>query len=190
VGHSSSVWDASFDRAGKRVLTASLDGTARIWDAASGKELMRLQSAKTNGLLSAQFDPDERLVVAVAMDGRAILWDLQSGQEIAALPGETQGLFGSAEFSPDGTRILLAHGEAPPRIFDVTWAAKVRGDTLRERVCAEKLVGPAQEFTDAELANPILRGIDRDDPIGRNPCLRRGPLSLDYWARLPARWRR
>jgi hypothetical protein len=43
----------------------------------------------------------------------------------------------------------------------------------------------AQEFTDAELENPILRGIDKDDPIARNPCLRRGPLSLDYWTRLP-----
>jgi len=66
----------------------------------------------------------------------------------------------------------------------------VRGDALRERVCAEKLVGPAQEFTDNELEDPILRGIDKDDPIARNPCLRRGPLSLDYWARLPGRfWR-
>jgi hypothetical protein len=45
----------------------------------------------------------------------------------------------------------------------------VRGGDLRERVCAEKLVGPAQEFTYAELEDPILRGIDKDDPIARNP---------------------
>jgi hypothetical protein len=52
------------------------------------------------------------------------------------------------------------------------------------------LVGPAQEFTDAELEDPILRGIDKDDSVGRNPCLRRGPLSLDYWTRLPIQfWR-
>ena len=25
----------------------------------------------------------------------------------------------------------------------------------------------------------------RGDPYARNPCLRRGPLSLDYWTRLP-----
>jgi hypothetical protein len=61
----------------------------------------------------------------------------------------------------------------------------VRGDTLRERVCSERLVGAAQEFTDTELANPILRGLERNDPIARNPCLRRAPLTLDYWARLP-----
>jgi hypothetical protein len=61
----------------------------------------------------------------------------------------------------------------------------MRGGTLRERVCAEKLIGAAQEFTEAELEDPILRGIDLSDPIARNPCLRRGPLTLDYWTRLP-----
>lgn len=35
-GHSGFVIDASFDREGKRILTASSDGTAKIWDAASG----------------------------------------------------------------------------------------------------------------------------------------------------------
>jgi hypothetical protein len=60
----------------------------------------------------------------------------------------------------------------------------VRGETLRERVCVEKLIGAAQEFTDAELEDPILRGIDRKDPVARNPCLRRGPLTLDHWIRL------
>jgi hypothetical protein len=36
------------------------------------------------------------------------------------------------------------------------------------------------------MEDPILRSIDKDDPIVRNPCLRRGPLSLDYWTRLPS----
>jgi hypothetical protein len=79
--------------------------------------------------------------------------------------------------------------DSTARIWDVTWATLVRGDALRERVCAEKLVGAAQEFTDADLEDRILWGIDKDDPIARNPCLRRGPLSLDYWTRLVQVWR-
>jgi hypothetical protein len=46
-----------------------------------------------------------------------------------------------------------------------------RGDTLSERVCTEKLVGAAQEFADAEFEDPILRDIDSDDRVARNPCL-------------------
>jgi len=81
--------------------------------------------------------------------------------------------------------VLTASDDRTARVWDVTWATRVRGETLGERVCAEKLGGAAQEFTDAELANPILRSIDRNDPVARNPCLRRGPLTLNYWARLP-----
>ena len=62
----------------------------------------------------------------------------------------------------------------------------VRGDALRECVCAEKLIGVVQEFTLTELGDPILRGIDAADPIARNPCLRLGPLAWEYWTRLAA----
>jgi hypothetical protein len=54
-----------------------------------------------------------------------------------------------------------------------------KGEYLRDRVCAEKLVGAAQQFTTVELENAILRGITQI-----NPCQRHGPLSLDYWTGL------
>jgi WD40 repeat protein len=177
VGHTSSVQDARFDRAGKRVLTGSLDGTARIWDATTGKELKRLGN---RGYSIAQFNPQETRVVAGPGGGANIL-DVESGAVITTL-----GSNGSAlAFSPDGVHVFLGYQDGTARIFDASWAINVRGTVLRDRVCAEKLRGVAQEFTNAELENPILRDIDRDDPIARNPCLRRGPLSFDYWQRLP-----
>ena len=67
----------------------------------------------------------------------------------------------------------------------------MRGDALRERVCAERVIGTAQEFAVSELEDdPIPRGIDKNDPVARNPSPHRGPLSLDYWTRLPGQlWR-
>ena len=89
----------------------------------------------------------------------------------------------SAAFSPDGKRMVTASDDTTARLWDVTWATLVRGETLRERVCAEKLVGAAQEFGSIELEDPILRGVTQT-----NSCLRRGPLSLDYWTGRPAEW--
>ena len=75
-------------------------------------------------------------------------------------------------------RQCLQSGDKTARIWDVTWATLIRDDALRERVW--------QEFSDGEIENdPILRGIDKNNPVARNPCLRRGSLSLDYWTGLP-----
>jgi WD40 repeat protein len=188
VGHTSMVLHAQFDREGKRVVSASSDGTARIWDAKTGQELTRM-TATRRGLQNATFDFDEGRVLTASLEGTVRIWDAASGKEIASLQVPSGGVW-SATFSPDGRSVLAASNDKTARIFDVTWAARVRGETLRERVCAEKLIGAAQEFTDAELEDPILRGIDKSDPIARNPCLRRGPLSFDYWTGLAGNgWR-
>ena len=188
-GHSEFVISAKFSGDGKRVVTASGDRTARIWDAESGKEIAVLKG-HDNFVRSAAFSGDGKRVVTASDDRTARIWDAESGKEIAALKGH-DNFVRSAAFSGDGKRVVTASFDRTARIWDVTWATLVHDDALRERVCAEKLIGPAQEFTDAEMTDdPILRGIDKNDPIARNPCQRRGPLSLDYWARLPQQlWR-
>jgi hypothetical protein len=136
------------------------------------------------------FSGDGKRVVTASFDNTARIWDVDSGTEIAVLKGHTNSVI-RAVFSSDGKRVVTVSDDNTMRIWDATFATLVRGDVLRERVCAEKLIGAAQEFSDGEMAHdPILRSIDRHDPVARNPCLRRGPLSLDYWTRLPGQlWR-
>ena len=64
--------------AGGRVVTASYDGTARIWDASSGQELLPL-TGHTAGVWSAAFSPDGGRVVTASWDGTAHIWDASSG---------------------------------------------------------------------------------------------------------------
>ena len=67
----------------RALVTASGDGTARLWDAASGKELQRF---KHNGpVRAASFSPDANMVVTASEDGTARLWDAASGKELQRL---------------------------------------------------------------------------------------------------------
>ena len=80
------MWSAAFSGDGKRVVTASADKTARIWDAESGKEIAVL---KGHGgiVLSAAFSGDGKRVVTASEDKTARIWDAESGKEIAVLKG-------------------------------------------------------------------------------------------------------
>jgi hypothetical protein len=181
------VSSAASSADGKRVVTASYDETARVWDLESAKQIAVLRG-HTSVVSSAAFSADGERVVTASADQTVRIWDVESGKEITVLKGHSYDVV-SAAFSADGKRVMSASIETG-RIWDVGWVMLMRGDALRERVCTEKLVAAAQEFTDSEMEDPILRGIDKDDPVARNPCLRRGPLSLDYWTRVPGQlWR-
>jgi uncharacterized membrane-anchored protein YhcB (DUF1043 family) len=117
AGHRSYVSSAAFSPDGSRIVTASLDRTARIWDAASGKEIAVLRGH--DGLLrSAAFSPDGSRIVTASYDKTARIWDAASAKEIAVLRGHDGGVT-SAAFSPDGSRIVTASG-VTARIWDVS----------------------------------------------------------------------
>src|ERR1700722_329952 len=73
-GHSAAVHFASFSPDGKRVVTASEDHTARIWDADTGKPV---GEAMTHGetVISASFSSDGKRVVTASEDHTARIWD-------------------------------------------------------------------------------------------------------------------
>ena len=62
-----------FDPTGARVLTASDDGTAGLWDAATGAELAVLRGHE-GGIRSAVFDASGTRVLTASEDGTARIW--------------------------------------------------------------------------------------------------------------------
>ena len=164
-------------------LTMS-DTAIHVYEVSTGKHMARLWDFSAPAS-SVSFSQDgTRLVSTNGMDDNVRVWDVASGLKIAQwVVGEKPS---QAMFLNKGDQLVTLAKRAGVNVWNTSWLA-AHGSKLRERVCAEKLIG-VQIFTDAELANPILRGIDASDSVARNPCLRRGPLSLDFWTRLPAQW--
>jgi len=114
---------AAFSPDGARVVTASLDYTARLWDVATGAALAVLQG-HTRGVSSAAFSPDGARVVTACSDNTARLWDVATGASLAVLQGHTQTLT-SAAFSPDGAWVVTACSDNTARLWDVTTGASL-----------------------------------------------------------------
>jgi WD40 repeat protein len=113
-GHTSYVRSAVFSPDGKKIVTASGDKTARIWNA-QGKLLNTLTGHKGD-VVSASFSPDGSRIVTASGDKTARIWDTQ-GKLLTTLTGHT-GDVRSANFSPDGSRIVTASGDKTARIWD------------------------------------------------------------------------
>jgi WD40 repeat protein len=102
----SQLYDAAFSPDARRVITASEDHRARMWDAASGAELLSLEHDVR--VQSASFRPDGAwLATAGASGGTAVvtLWELATGRALFTLPHPDRRPT-RVEFSGDGSRLL------------------------------------------------------------------------------------
>ena len=91
---------AAFSPDGKRIVTASFDKTARLWDAESGKQIGEPLMGHTDAVRSAAFSPDGKRIVTASLDNTARLWDAESGKQIGEpLTGHTD-LCGARRSAP------------------------------------------------------------------------------------------
>jgi WD40 repeat protein/copper chaperone CopZ len=103
-GFKSSVNSVDISSDGKFIVSASKDGTLRLWNAQNG-QLIRDMTEPYTSLLKVRFSPDGRTIATIARDKAIRLWDSQTGQKLTALLGHTQEVT-SIAFSSDGQWIV------------------------------------------------------------------------------------
>jgi WD40 repeat protein/tRNA A-37 threonylcarbamoyl transferase component Bud32 len=114
-GHSAFIVRVVFDPSGARMLSLAFDGTARVWDVATGAELVTLHHA--NWVVAGQFSPDGTMIATASVDRTAKLWEAATGKLLGTL--QHFHPLGWVEFSPDGKRVVTAAEDARATVWDV-----------------------------------------------------------------------
>ncbi|HEX4461245.1 MAG TPA: WD40 repeat domain-containing protein, partial [Polyangia bacterium] len=114
VGHTALVYGIEFSPDGTRVLTAGWDGTARVWDVATGAaRVFRLGGVRANW---AVFTPDGQHIVVAGSDGPVYVWPVAGG-EPTILRGHAHDATAVA-VSPDGNSIVSGGDDHTVRLWD------------------------------------------------------------------------
>lgn len=146
LGHTGPVAGLCYSTEGSRLLSASLDGSARLWDVAAGKQLMLFDEdittvEKTDKTVTSKFkpmyvavcfSPDGTRVLTTSPFGRYRLWDVSTGKSLFVMEASEDRAGAAphlhpicpATFSPDGRLILTGYGTA--RLWDAATGKPLR----------------------------------------------------------------
>lgn len=109
---------------GKWIAAGSNDGTAKIWDAATGK-LVRALTGHADEVMFANFSPDGRTILTGSSDRTLKLWDAQTGALIRTFQGH-RWTVRAAAFSRDGKQILSGSGDATMILWNADTGQPIR----------------------------------------------------------------
>jgi len=132
IGHLAVVLSVSWSPDGTRLATGSEDGTAKLWGAASGRELLTFKDPtgpamsadiwsfwSPSAVWSVAWSPDGKFLATGSYDGTVKVWDA-AGRRKPLLAGRHASGVHSVSWSPDGTRLATGSWDSTARVWDAT----------------------------------------------------------------------
>lgn len=114
-GHTDAVRGVAWSPDAASLATASRDGTARIWDAATGtvSRVLRGHEGMIEGI---DWSPDGRQIATASRDATVRIWDVASGDTVAVLPcGDPAH---GVAWSPDSRSLATSSRDMKVRLWD------------------------------------------------------------------------
>src|SRR6185369_10139228 len=136
-GHKSEVVSVAFSPDGKQISSSSGDGTIRLWNVQTGKEVIRIDAFSAAGMV---FSPNNDYLAA--WRGKLVVWNTHTGNQQTAFEdyssfAEHVGGYGplpSCEpaliFSANGSSLATADSVGTARLWDL--------NTLRQRAVLQQ----------------------------------------------------
>jgi WD40 repeat protein len=103
--------------------SAQTDSSIRVWDAANGHQLERLDGA-ADGVLALSVSPNSRILAVSGEDRAVTLWDMRTGKALRTLDRSSCNS-PAMVFSPDGT-VLATAGRDAITLWNVADGREIR----------------------------------------------------------------
>ena len=109
---------AVFSSDGRRIVTGASDGTARLWDVATGTQI-RAFSSPGSSITAVTISSNGTLLASGAWDGVVRLWNAANGQLLRSIQLQFDaGAVSSLDFSLASGELLVAWADGVLRTFD------------------------------------------------------------------------
>ncbi|HEX7733631.1 MAG TPA: WD40 repeat domain-containing protein [Ktedonobacteraceae bacterium] len=114
-GHSGYVSSLAWSRDGRRIASASGDGTVQVWDASSGGHVLTYRGHKQD-VTALAWSPDGRYLASGGLDTTTQVWDASTGQNLFTYHGQTDVIF-SLSWSPDSQELASASEDGSVQVW-------------------------------------------------------------------------
>jgi WD40 repeat protein len=116
-GHSDEIKAVKLTGDGRRLLSASVDSTLRVWDVETGECLHTLEG-HSGAVWAVDVSRDGKLAASGGRDGALRVWDIERGECPNVHEGHGECV-SSVALSPDGSRAVSSSWDGTVRVWDV-----------------------------------------------------------------------